>query len=257
MGSRGFPGCLALFEASLGPSSMKRIYIFALVCVAGVVSAQTTSTSSSAAATPQSVHDGGSDNAILGTSAGDLNRTFTDQDGNSFTTRDLANRLADLERDIQATLPLLAAFNNNPGFLTANPNNTLSNNAISFPQARLLAARNLGTNVASNLGANFAQPPVSAGSTTLPPTDIGNSAGLRSGFTAPGSWTDASKDLVVLQNDLERVLPLLNVFNNLTNSFGITGSSVGGSSGFGTGTSSGGGWRIPSPPRVPGVQSPR
>ncbi|HWQ91743.1 MAG TPA: hypothetical protein VN673_08730 [Clostridia bacterium] len=151
------------------------------------------------------------------------NQTFTNELGNQFSAAELGIRLARIEAEIQATLPLLAAFNSQSDLRVA---------SAGTPTSTRNFASNAGTNFASRSSANVARNvavptgPVFGPSTSTPralqPTGVTDPGGLRPGFNTnafPITASDTMRALLILQNDMERMLPILSAFNEGT-SFG-------------------------------------
>ncbi len=111
----------------------------------------------------------------------------------NLTVADLSSLLGELQGAIQQTLPAVAAFNDSSiATDAAGPGNLAAN----FSQ-------NLGQNFSQNLGQNLA---ANMATPTAP--------GL---FPAPGSPSSTARAMIVLQNDLEQILPLLDGLNGGTN----------------------------------------
>lgn len=110
----------------------------------------------------------------------------------SVTVADLAALLGNLQGAVQQALPVVAAFNDSFVFTNA-PAAPGANFAVNL-------GSNFATNMASNLGVNLANPAAATGVTT-----------------APGSADATVRALVVLQNEMQEILPVLNALNGGTN----------------------------------------
>src|SRR5947209_1097237 len=144
----------------------------------------------------------------------------------------LSDSLKLLQNNLQQTLPVLSLFNDNFDFVSLGDNGLASTSA-GVPPAPGNFATNLGTNLARNLGVNaamptgsslFNTPPVATTATTVP-----SAAGLPQGVSSLPVTRDALRALLVLQSDIERMLPVLNALNggttnspgSFTNLFGV------------------------------------
>jgi len=181
--------------------------------------------------------------------------TLTNQFGTNIVPANIPPMLAALENNIAQILPFLAALND--GFNFSNPNGVISGttgmNSGAAPVTANFGtsiATNLSQNLGVNLGVNVATPttalvpstpvPVVPNGTALPPAVASNPSSLIPGFGGSVNATGAAattgprdtlRALLILQNDLQRLLPLLNAINagaaanstsGLTNS--VTGS---------------------------------
>jgi len=138
---------------------------------------------------------------------------LTNQFGTNFTSGNLPAVLANLQNDLNQALPLLAAFNAN--VLGGN----LGLQTLTAPVAGTAGgaanfAQNFGTssaaNMAANLAANVATPTAPALAT--PPTGTTSFGGSGTNSMTQTVSPDAARLLVVLESDLERVLPELAAF---------------------------------------------
>jgi hypothetical protein len=168
--------------------------------------------------------------------------------------------MAALQNDIQQILPLLANFNDNvafPALHVALVSSTTGGASVPVPVSgqnlstrtstdfSTLASQNASTTPASTpVGGTFSTA-ISAPSQTAivpTPTGVNNPLGLQPGFGGPVVATnafgtpvtanDVVRDLVVLQNDLERLLPVLVTLNGsslppgFTNAVGSLNTSL-------------------------------
>jgi len=128
-------------------------------------------------------------------------------------------------------LPVLSLFNDNFDFVSLADNGFASTSA-GVPAAPGNFATNLGTNFARNLGVNAAMPTGSSLFNTAPAattTTTSAAAGLPQGASSVPVTRDALRALLVLQSDIERMLPLVNALNggtsnspgSFTNLFGL------------------------------------
>jgi hypothetical protein len=138
--------------------------------------------------------------------------TFTNTFGTNIALTDLMTLLAQLQNDMQQVIPALAALNNQFEFANVTP--TVQSSAVVGTNAAV-AARLPG-------GANLRRFGTTA--RVLTPTGVTNSLGLSPGFAAsagilatnPVAATvarDELRTLIILQNDLERSLPLVAALN--------------------------------------------
>ena len=153
---------------------------------------------------------------------------FTNQFGTNFTAGNLPVVLANLQNDLNQALTLLAEFNANLGLgggqglqLTTTPDQGAPGGPANFAQN---LASSAGANLSANLAANVATPtaPNTVGTPALapPPTGVTNALGLSTSFgggigTNISSQTvapDTARLLIMLQNDMERLLPNLAAF---------------------------------------------
>lgn len=137
----------------------------------------------------------------------------------------LAEALAVLQTNLQQTLPALALFNNNFDFVSLGDNGVGATAAGSPPGN---FAANLGTNFAVNLGVNAAVPTGSSLFNTVANRNAAAAAGLPQGFASIPITRDTLRALLVLQSDIQRMLPVVNALTSgtptspgsLTNLFG-------------------------------------
>ncbi len=129
--------------------------------------------------------------------------TFTNEFGTSFTIAELSTLLGELETNIVTTLPVLAAFNNSFDFV---------NFGLSGARPGLVptTTANFGTSLGSNFSLNLA---AHAGANVATPTGTGTNGG----FASVPITRDTLRQLLVVQADLERALPLLEIVNGQTN----------------------------------------
>ena len=139
----------------------------------------------------------------------------------------LSDALVMLQTNLQQTLPLLASFNDNFDFISLGDNGVAAT-TTSAPQGNF--ANNLATNFATNLGVNAAVPTGPSLFNTAPNRTTVSAAGLPQGFASVPETREALRALLVLQSDIERMLPVVNALNsgttnfpgNFTNLFGLT-----------------------------------
>src|SRR4051794_10327429 len=142
----------------------------------------------------------------------------------------LSQALFVLQTNVQEALPLVTFFNDNFDFMSL-LNNSFANATAPPPNM----SANLSTNFAGNFGVNTAvstgpplitTPSVSTPATTATPVA---SVAPASGFASLPMSRDTLRALLVLQSDMERLLPLLNALNGgpanpngtFTNLFGV------------------------------------
>ena len=200
--------------------NMKRIALVVTACVALQLRAQTVVTAPSPAISPSSVtpiitvSDVAGSHAITGTASSPilpvadvagslaLNRLGpTNQVNQNVSVGNVAPLLVNVESNLLETLPLLAAFNDNFNFV----------------------------NVSSGTQAPGATPTSTSVTVSTQPTMLPNSTnilGLPPGLTGLGTTNGARtivltretlRALVVLENDIERMLPILDAVNGGTN----------------------------------------
>jgi hypothetical protein len=136
---------------------------------------------------------------------------------------DVSAQLVDLQARIEQLLPVLASFNDNFDFISVGP----APPATPAANAGTLLGQNLSTSLAVNLGQNLSTlqgttigPPTSPANV---PTPTGTSTGLPPGFGGPAATNgfatfpvtrDTLRELLILQFDIQRMLPLLNGLNS-------------------------------------------
>ncbi|HZR17227.1 MAG TPA: hypothetical protein VFE51_07865 [Verrucomicrobiae bacterium] len=139
----------------------------------------------------------------------------------------LADALVVLQTNIQQTLPVLSMFNDNFDFASLGDNG-LGATASGAPPGNF--STNLGTNYAVNFGVNAATPTGPSLFNTVANRTTLSAAGLPQGFATVPVTRDTLRALIVLQSDLQRMLPILNGLNggttnypgSFTNLFGLT-----------------------------------
>jgi len=133
----------------------------------------------------------------------------------------LSTALVVLQTNVLDTLPLLAFFNENyefgdtfaPAYVPA-PGNLSVNMATNY-------ASNFGANMAVSTGGSLFNAPVVK--TPVVPGGVTTVAGFASVPVSP----DALRALIILQNDMERLLPLLDTLNGGAASTGISTNAFG------------------------------
>ncbi len=138
----------------------------------------------------------------------------------------LSDLLLVLQTNLQQTLPALSTFNNNFDFVSLGDNG-LAASASPNPPGNFSA--NLATNFAGSFGVNAATP--TGGSLSNPAAARMNpaAAGLPAGLAGVPVTRETLRALLVLQSDIQRMLPVLNALNagsasfpgSFTNLFGI------------------------------------
>jgi len=116
----------------------------------------------------------------------------------------LSALLTNLQNDLEVTLPLASAFNNNFDFVDIASNDT-PNQAL--PPGNNMPVNNSTSRLATNVSILNAS---ANGSTT-------NTFGVPPGFAVFPITRDTVRGLMILQNDIERMLPLLNAVNSGNN----------------------------------------
>lgn len=143
----------------------------------------------------------------------------------------LSDSLSVLETNLRQTLPVLILFNNNFDFVSLGDNGVAATTSPNPPG-------NLSANLGSNFGKNFAVNAAMPTGTSLF-NNLANrpspaaAAGLPAGFATVPVTRDTLRALLVLQSDIQRMLPLVNGLNNgatnapgsFTNLFGIAPTS--------------------------------
>jgi hypothetical protein len=142
----------------------------------------------------------------------------------------LSGLLQVLQTNLQQTLPVLSLFNDNFDFVSLGDNG-LAAAAASTPAGNF--SQNLATNYAANFAVNTA---VSTGGSlfnTAAARVNPAAAGLPSGTANVPVTRETLRALLVLQSDIQRMLPVLNALNSgtatfpgsFTNLFGIVPNS--------------------------------
>ncbi len=156
--------------------------------------------------------------------------------------------LAALQNDIQQLLPLLATFNETVDFstivATASATNATGSTApvpVSGQNLSTRTSANFSTLSSSDLSTRVGGTAINGplqtalgpgnNQTALSPTGVNNPLGLAPGFGGPITTNafgtpitarDAVRDLIILQNDLERLLPVLVTLNGSSLPSGFT-----------------------------------
>jgi hypothetical protein len=138
----------------------------------------------------------------------------------------LADALIVLQTNLQQTLPELARFNDNFDFRSLGDNGQ-AGSANTAPPGNF--SSNLGTNFAANFGVNAAVPTGQSPNNTIANRTTVTAAGLPQGFANIPVTRDTLRALLVLQSDMQRMLPILNALNtgttevpgSFTNLFGV------------------------------------
>jgi hypothetical protein len=165
---------------------------------------------------------------------------FTNQLGSNLISEDLGPILVDLQNDIQQAMPLLTAFigNAESGNFTngaSTAGTTPTSIAVTRPTGNSsgLVSQNFSTLASRDVSTHFpiatagaAQTPASstqAGAIGfLSPTGVTNSTGLRpgfgslidsNGFPAVSNPNEVFRQLVILEDDMERMLPIVVALN--------------------------------------------
>jgi len=181
---------------------------------------------------------------------------FTNQVGSNLISADLGPILANLQNDIQQAMPLLIAFIGNAqsgNFTneTSAAGTTPTSSAVTRPTGNSsgLVSQNFSSLNSRDVSTHFPIAPAGAAQTPasttqagavgfLSPTGVTNSTGLRPGF---GALFDANgfpvvsnpdevfRQLVILEDDMERMLPIVVALNggSLTTLTGAVTNSAG------------------------------
>jgi hypothetical protein len=164
---------------------------------------------------------------------------FNNQFGTNVVPATFGTGLAALQNDIQQLLPVLANFNDNVDFSAVS--SALSTNATGSTAPVPVSGQNLSTRTSADFSTLLSRdvssrpagtppngalsPAITAPSQTAivpSPTGVNNPLGLAPGFGGPIATNafgtavtarDVVRDLIVLQNDLERLLPVLVTLN--------------------------------------------
>lgn len=176
---------------------------------------------------------------------------FNNVFGSVFSTNavpaNLNTGLAALQNDIQQILPVLANFNDTAALsalLSAVQSSTTGGASVPVPLSgqnlstrtssdfSTLSSQNLSTSVAgTTAGGSFSTAIGAPTQPALTPTGVNNPLGLAPGFGGPVTTNafgtpvtarDVIRDLIVLQNDLERLLPVLVTLNGSSLPAGFT-----------------------------------
>jgi hypothetical protein len=211
------------------PPMLKQLYsmklplsIFAIVSSIPIL-AQPVLIPSSTAISPSSV-------------AGAANVANTTGTATSFTLLDLSTVLTNLQNTLDQALPVVASVNSNLDFVGSAQNGLFGPAAIA-PMGNF--SSNLGNNSAANLGVNAA---VSTGgslfntavnsaalttNTAVNSGAVASNTGLVPGAKFPGITRDTVRALLGLQDEIERMLPLLSTLNGGTSNSISLGLSPG------------------------------
>jgi hypothetical protein len=158
---------------------------------------------------------------------------FNNQLGTNVVPANFGTGLASLQNDIQQLLPLLANFNDTVDFSALGALRSSTTNATGSTAPVPVSGQNLSTRTSSDFSTLLSRdvstrlagtPPNGSFQTAIVPTPTGvnNPLGLAPGFGGPVTTNafgtavtarDVVRDLIVLQNDLERLLPVLVTLN--------------------------------------------
>jgi hypothetical protein len=145
---------------------------------------------------------------------------FTNSMGSNVISADMSALLVNLQNDMQQLLPLLAGFNNNVSGLNSLPapgpaTNRQPNGALFSRDLSSRASQDISTrvwtppsNINSSTGTTSGGTAIAQGS----PVGISNLNGTNS-FMLTSAEQDAVRALIILQNDLERSLPVVAALN--------------------------------------------
>jgi hypothetical protein len=182
--------------------------------------------------------------------------------GTNAVPTSLDTGLASLQNDIQQILPVLQNFNDTVTFSalsaalqTSSTGGSTTPVPVSGQNLSTRTSSDLSTLSSQNLAAPVAGGPVNGSfstaisgppQTALNPTGVNNPLGLAPGFGGPVATNafgtvvttrDVVRDLIVLQNDLERLLPVLVTLNGSSLPAGFT-NMIGSLNNLSTATSS-------------------
>lgn len=142
----------------------------------------------------------------------------------------LSESLVSLQTSVQQALPLLTSFNDNFDFISLSGTSAAATPAHNPPGN---FAVNLGVNFATNLAVNTAVP--TGGSLFNAPANAAAQIppGISQGVATIPVTRHVLRALLVLQSDLQRMMPLLNALNggatnlpgSFTNLFGVSATS--------------------------------
>jgi hypothetical protein len=167
---------------------------------------------------------------------------FNSQFGTNVVPPNFGNGLTSLQNDIQQLLPLLANFNDSVDFSAlSSAVQSTANNATGSTAPVPVSGQNLSTRTSTDFSTLLSRDVSSRPAGTAPngsistainapsqtaivpsPTGVNNAFGLAPGFGGPITTNafgtavtarDVVRDLIVLQNDLERLLPVLVTLN--------------------------------------------
>jgi hypothetical protein len=143
----------------------------------------------------------------------------------------LSDALAALQNNLLQTLPLLTVFNDNFDFVSLGDNGAAARAATGTANF----GSNLATNFAANFGVNASVPTGGSLFNTSPVVNrpVPAAAGLPQGLPSVPVSRDSLRALLVLQSDIQRMLPIVNALNagttnfggNFTNLFGVVVTS--------------------------------
>ena len=161
---------------------------------------------------------------------------LTNQSGSNLIPANLGPLLANLENDMVQLLPVLASFNNSFDFGVLSPEAEATTGAgLSGQNFSSSAGQNFSQRTSGNAGVNASSSvggtplpgnatPRNAGAQqgTLSPTGAPTGAGATPGFTSnpatnslvlSGAARGTLRELLILESDLERSLPIVNALN--------------------------------------------
>ena len=203
---------------------MKKVSLFILVFTATRCLAQTALTPDAPVLPPSSVSPAMT--APTPALASPLGSSATTSSTN-LSIAGLAQLLTGLQGQLQQTLPVLNALNNSFDFVSVG---TLTNSTGMGGTGANFSSSS-GANFSSNTGANVGS---SVAASTINVVGFGplNAFGLPPGLGVAPITSETLRALLVLQSDIERMLPTLNVLTGGTN--GFTGIRL--TPGFGPGS---------------------
>ncbi|MGH7969307.1 MAG: hypothetical protein ACREIC_11330, partial [Limisphaerales bacterium] len=141
----------------------------------------------------------------------------------NFSVEALAAQLARLEGDLDQLLPMLSTFNNSFDFITTGsslPATATSGGAVNL-------GSNLGVNLGSNLGSNLATRMAATTGPNFAGVAVTNVFGFPPGLGVAPITAQTLRALLVLQNDIERMLPTVNSLNGGASNFVAIGLAPG------------------------------
>jgi hypothetical protein len=138
----------------------------------------------------------------------------------------LAQLLTDLQTQLEQVLPMLNSFNNSFDFISVGsltPTGATGGTGANFSSS-------MGVNFSSSAGANLSTSMAVPTLSSAPSTPV-NAFGLPPGLGVAPITSESLRALLVLQSDIERMLPTLAALNGGTNVF----IGIGLTPGFGAG----------------------
>ena len=130
----------------------------------------------------------------------------------NFSIAGLSQLLAGLQAQMQQVLPVLNAFNNSFDFISIGSLTNTGGFTGTGANLSSSSSANLSSQTGANLGTTIAVPTLNTGSGSSL-----NAFGLPPGLGVAPVTSETLRSLLVLESDLEHILPTLNALNGVTN----------------------------------------